>query len=128
MEFQMPDDGKSGSIYDNPNMPAIWMLNAQIPRTGQYVKESCSCWKSGCGEFDVFEVLDPGNKRCKSTVHAKDGLGHSNWFERPVDKTIKAVVMFLGSENVAHIKILGDNTDFPTSMSNDHLRSYCSTI
>lgn len=126
MEFQMPDDGTTGPTKLNPNMPAIWLLNARIPLTGQFVqKESCSCWKSGCGEFDLFEVLDPGNKRCKSTVHAQGGLGHSNWFERPVDKTIKAVVMFLGSENTAHIKIIDDNTEFPTSMTNDHLRSYC---
>jgi hypothetical protein len=30
--------------------PAIWMLNAQIPRTTQYGPSDCSCWESGCGE------------------------------------------------------------------------------
>lgn len=57
-EFQMPDDGTSGW---NQNMPAIWALNAKVPRTQQY--GACSCWDSGCGEFDIFEVLDPGNTR-----------------------------------------------------------------
>jgi hypothetical protein len=57
-EFMMPDDGASGW---NQNMPAIWALNSQIPRTEQY--GACSCWESGCGEFDIFETLDPGNTR-----------------------------------------------------------------
>lgn len=57
-EFQMPNDGTSGW---NQNMPAIWALNAKVPRTQQY--GACSCWDSGCGEFDIFEVLDPGNIR-----------------------------------------------------------------
>jgi hypothetical protein len=57
-EFMMPDDGTSGW---NQNMPAIWALNAQIPRTEQY--GACSCWASGCGEFDIYETLDPGNTR-----------------------------------------------------------------
>ena len=50
MEFSMPMDGTSGF---NADMPAIWMLNAQIPRTLQYGNAACSCWESGCGEFDV---------------------------------------------------------------------------
>jgi hypothetical protein len=57
-EFQMPDDGTSGS---NMNMPSIWGLNAQIPRTHQY--GSCSCWASSCGELDIFETLDSGNTK-----------------------------------------------------------------
>jgi hypothetical protein len=57
-EFIMPNDGTSGW---NQNMPAIWALNSQIPRTEQY--GACSCWKSGCGEVDIYEVLDPGNTR-----------------------------------------------------------------
>lgn len=47
MEFTMPMDGKTGF---NGDMPAIWMLNAKIPRTIQYGKAECSCWSSGCGE------------------------------------------------------------------------------
>ena len=122
----MPNDGNSGSAYDNANMPSIWLLNAKIPRTGQYVKETCSCWKSGCGEFDIFEVLDPGNTRCKSTVHSNDAVGHSDYFERPVDKTIKVVVIFTGSENKAHIKVLDDSTTFSSSMSTSQMKDFYS--
>jgi hypothetical protein len=56
-EFDMPTDN-SGSM--NADMPAIWLLNAQVPRCGQYVASECSCWTSGCGEFDIFEVLTTG--------------------------------------------------------------------
>lgn len=47
MEYSMPMDGTSGF---NADMPAIWMLNAQIPRTLQYGNAACSCWITGCGE------------------------------------------------------------------------------
>ena len=55
-EFSMPSD-TSGSAY-NQDMPAIWLLNAKIPRTLQYGDASCSCWKTGCGEMDLFEIFD----------------------------------------------------------------------
>ncbi len=119
-EFQMPSDGKKGAREEAPDMPAVWMLNANIPRTGQYLSPKCTCWKSGCGEFDLFEVLDPGNFRCKSTVHAKDGIGHPDWFRRPVDKTMKAAVVFTGGKG--YIKVLEDNADFPTAFSNADLQ------
>jgi len=32
------------------DQPAVWMLNANIPRTIEYGEASCSCWESGCGE------------------------------------------------------------------------------
>ncbi len=48
-EFQMPTDSSSSSSTTNYDMPAIWLLNAQIPRTLQYGDSSCSCWSSGCG-------------------------------------------------------------------------------
>ncbi len=47
VEFSMPMDEDSSF---NADMPAIWMLNAQIPRTLQYGNANCSCWESGCGE------------------------------------------------------------------------------
>jgi len=66
----MPDSGETGTNeYVPVNRPAIWMLNAQIPRTLQYGNADCSCWASGCGEFDIFEVLADGDKRMKSTLH-----------------------------------------------------------
>ncbi|KAF2836376.1 hypothetical protein M501DRAFT_980460 [Patellaria atrata CBS 101060] len=114
MEFSMPDDGRVGW---NENMPAIWTLNAQIPRTLQYGDASCSCWTSGCGEFDLFEVLDSGNTRCKSTYHGPvhNQGGDSNYFVRPTSKTIKAAMVM--HEGSIHIEILDDDTTFGASKS-----------
>lgn len=114
-EFGMPDSGEAAaSIYDPVNMPAIWMLNAQIPRTLQYGQADCSCWTSGCGEFDIFEVLAAGDTRCKSTIHGNIAGGDSDYFERPVTGTIKAAVL-LYKDNM-HIKIIDNSTDFGTTM------------
>lgn len=108
LEFDMPLSGKTGF---NMDMPAAWMLNAAIPRTQQY--GDCSCWKSGCGEWDIFEVLDSGNTRAKSTLHiGKDSGGESDYFERPTSKTIKAAVVFDGINSNGHIILLPDDTAF----------------
>lgn len=64
LEFSMPKDDTAGF---NADMPAIWMLNPQIPRTVQYGNGDCSCWKTGCGEFDVAETLSSGSMFMKST-------------------------------------------------------------
>ncbi|KAK6465162.1 protein precursor [Scheffersomyces coipomensis] len=56
-DFQMPNETSVPDWTANYNMPAIWLLNANIPRTAQYSSNvNCSCWRSGCGEFDIFEV------------------------------------------------------------------------
>ncbi|KAJ1327766.1 Cell wall protein [Microdochium nivale] len=119
-EFQMPDTGATGW---NKNMPAIWSLNAAIPRTGQY--SSCSCWKGdntspnsgGCGEADFFEVLASGDKKAKSTFHFANALGDSAWFARPVDKTIKIAAVFQSSSSTATIKVLDDSFNFSDSLT-----------
>lgn len=114
-EFGMPDSGEiATNIYDPVNMPAIWMLNAQIPRTLQYGQADCSCWTSGCGEFDIFEVLAAGDTRCKSTLHGNIAGGDSDYFERPVTGTIKAALL-LYKDNM-HIKIIDNSTEFGTTM------------
>lgn len=114
-EFSMPDSGESSvDIYEPVNMPAIWMLNAQIPRTLQYGNEECSCWSSGCGELDMFEVLAPGDTRAKSTLHGNKAGGDSNYFSRPVDAPIK-IGMILYDDNI-HIKILDSSVDFASIM------------
>lgn len=122
-EFMMPDDGTTGGAFTNANMPAIWMLNALIPLTGQYLSPECTCWKSGCGEFDLFEVLNPGNTKCKSTIHAKDGIGHSDYFERPTNAPIQAAVVLSGGKG--YIKIL-DSTSFPTSFTSEEIKGLAS--
>lgn len=117
LEFSMPSTGKTGF---NGDMPAIWLLNAQIPLTSQYGENpECSCWTSGCGEFDIFEILDSGNFRCKSTLHMAPAGGCSDYFERPTNGTIKAAVVFTGSNEVAHIQILDSSQRFDMTLSTE---------
>ncbi|WPH02498.1 Hypothetical protein R9X50_00536300 [Acrodontium crateriforme] len=116
-EFEMPHD--YAATGQNADMPAVWLLNAQIPRTAQYA--SCSCWSSGCGELDLFEVLSPGDDRCKSTLHSNIAGGDSDYFQRPVNQTMKAAVVFNG-ENI-HIKKLDDSYTFGTHMDTATINS-----
>jgi hypothetical protein len=118
----MPTTGKTGWDED---MPSVWILNALIPRTLQYGEASCSCWESGCGEWDIFEILDSGNTRAKSTVHTDVSGGESDYFDRPRDKTIKAAVVFDGEGNAGHIRILADDVDFGDAMSGEKIAAFC---
>lgn len=121
-EFSMPNDGTT-SGYD-ANMPAIWMLNAQIPRTLQYGSSDCSCWESGCGEMDLFEVLDSGSSRCKSAYHGANSGGNSDYFSRPENGTIKVAVV-LDNDKLT-IKLLDDSFGISSTLSSHtvaHLES-----
>ncbi|KAF1992603.1 hypothetical protein K402DRAFT_416249 [Aulographum hederae CBS 113979] len=114
-EFQMPHEGQTGWNLD---MPAMWLLNAQIPRVAQYPPTpGCSCWTSGCGEFDIVEVLDSGNKKCKSTLHSNLKGGDSDYIDRPVDSFMKLAVVMTGAE--IHIEVLDSSFDFGKTMSGD---------
>lgn len=123
-EFQMPLDGNTDAAT-NGDMPAIWMLNAQIPRTLQYGLAECSCWTTGCGEFDIFEVLAPGDLRCKSTLHGNINGGDSDYFKRPTESTIKAALI-LNGDNI-HIKQLSDDYEFGSSLDESSISDICST-
>lgn len=85
MEFSMPSDpgAKEGNQKDSP---AIWLLNAEVPRAAQY---GCSCWKSGCGEFDIVETLHSGSPYMKSTLHSNTPGGDSDFLARPTSGTMK---------------------------------------
>lgn len=117
-EFQMPLSGETGF---NADMPAIWLLNAKIPRTMQY--GDCSCWGSddtstgGCGEFDVYEVLASGDTKCKSTFHYTNSIGDSNYFDRPTDDYVKVAVVFNAASSTASIKVLDNSTTFSSSLT-----------
>lgn len=119
----MPLSGKTGF---NADMPAVWMLNAQIPRTEQY--GNCSCWESGCGEFDIFEVLDSGDEKTKSTWHGVNSLGDSDYFARPTSGTMKAAVVLDGSSSTAHIIVLDDSTSFDSTLTESTVAGYLSSI
>ncbi|KAI9668975.1 MAG: target of Sbf [Trizodia sp. TS-e1964] len=116
-EFSMPDDGKCTNLNDN--MPAVWMLNADIPRTLQYGTTDCqSCWKSGCGELDLFECLSCGNPRLVSCLHGGAHEGCSvDWFKRPSAATMKAIAIFTGDLQKAHIQVLDDSFVFGTTLT-----------
>ncbi|KAK9463522.1 putative TOS1-like glycosyl hydrolase-domain-containing protein [Lipomyces oligophaga] len=116
IEFQMPTDSDS-TADANVDMPAIWFLNGRIPRTQQY--GSCSCWQSGCGEFDAFEVLSTGSSYMTCTLHDWQGTGtqyggggSSDYFGRPTDATMKAAVIFDGADEQIFLVKLDDSTDF----------------
>lgn len=91
-------------------MPAVWALNDAIPHAAQY--NACSCWDSGCGEFDIFEVLSPGNKRCITAFHMDNDARSLDYFDRPVDKFIKVAAIFHGKSGSIAVKKLSDRVDF----------------
>ncbi|AMD20782.1 HDR040Cp [Eremothecium sinecaudum] len=129
-EFTMPHDN-SGS-GDNQDMPAIWMLNAKIPRTLQYGKATCSCWKTGCGELDLFEILNSGSDKLIAHVHSGQGDngnvygggGSQDYFTRPTTQSMKAAVIFAGDSKQIHIvKVDGD---FGDTLSSETVMSWLS--
>lgn len=121
--FKMPFDGNTGF---NGDMPALWALNGRIPRTGQY--SGCSCWKTGCGEVDIYEVLATGDDKCKSTFHLTNGAGSSDYFKRPADKYIKVAVVFCERTSSVAIKQLDDTFDFGSSLSDETVRNWIKTM
>ncbi|OBT69961.1 hypothetical protein VE03_00651 [Pseudogymnoascus sp. 23342-1-I1] len=125
LEFGMPSDATSGF---NADMPAVWLLNAQIPRTLQYGEASCSCWTSGCGEFDIAEVLISGDDRCKSTLHTNTPGGSSDYFTRPTSGTMKLAVIFNSADGTANIQKLSDDATFPSSLSADQVTTFLDSV
>lgn len=119
-EFEMPSASSSGN---NGDMPAVWMLNAKIPRTLQYGDASCSCWSTGCGELDLFEILSGGSDKCISHLHDQQGAngsgygggGSSDYFARPTSGSMKAAVVF--TEKEVHILEVDESFDSVLSSS-----------
>lgn len=118
-EFVMPHEDPNGFLADQS---AFWALNAKIPRTQQY--GGCSCWPE-CGEFDILETLANGDNKCKSTLHAgaRSG-GDSNYFDRPVTKSVKVAVVFDSASNSVSVKILDDSTVFGESLSAGDIQGF----
>lgn len=123
-EFQMPTDSSSSSSTTNYDMPAIWLLNAQIPRTLQYGDSSCSCWSSGCGELDAFEIVSSGSSKLISHIHdsqgatgSSGGAGSSDYFARPTSSTMKAAIIFNGDDQLIQIQVLDDDFEIASSLT-----------
>jgi hypothetical protein len=123
-EFAMPMDGQEGF---EGNQPAIWALNAKIPRTDQYGNASCSCWESGCGEFDIVEALIDGSPFLKSTLHDNTSGGDSDYIARPTSATMKLAVVFSSSSSTIHIQVLPDSTDFSPNFTAGELEGMCAS-
>ncbi|KAF4552586.1 PGA52-like protein [Elsinoe fawcettii] len=107
-EFTMPHGPNYGGPADD--MPAIWFLNGQNPRTTQYGPDQCKCWPS-CGEIDVFETLAPGETRAIAAIHGNEGFrgGNVDYFDRPTGAPLILAAVFMDSK--VHLKVL-DSFDF----------------
>jgi hypothetical protein len=101
------------------------MLNAQIPRTLQYGNPSCSCWKSGCGELDIAEALNPGSEFLKSTIHTNEPAGDSDYIMRPISETVKLGVIFSSANSTIHIVVLPTDTKFVATLSPGYIDGLC---
>lgn len=112
----------SGDTGFNGDMPAIWLLNAKIPRTQQY--GDCSCWNGGCGEADIFEVLTSGSTKAKSTFHFAESIGSSDYFTRPTSNYVKVAVVFQASTATASIKVIDDSTSFAAGLTGDQVATF----
>lgn len=131
-EFQMPEATEDSD--SNYNMPAIWFLNAKIPRASQYpTSYSCSCWNSGCGEIDIFEVMNTSTTDMLfSTIHDFQGTGLIDYglqadayFTRDTSGTMKGGVVF-GSNGTISIFMLDDMT-IPESVAASTVNGWFST-
>lgn len=118
-EFSAPTDTSDDSNSTNFNMPAIWLLNAQIPRTSQYpTNANCSAWASGAGEFDIFEVMNTTEpNHFYSTIHSfqgtsdlSTGLPNFGFLERTPNATMRGGVVF-GGDGTATV-FLSNGTSF----------------
>ncbi|RMD40065.1 hypothetical protein DV735_g5053, partial [Chaetothyriales sp. CBS 134920] len=125
LEFDMPYTGSTGF---NKDMPAVWMLNALIPRTLQYGTAECSCWETGCGEWDIFEVLESGRSEMIATFHGDDSIGESDYFARPGSgETMKAMVIMDGDSRGGRIVVLDAETEFDLFLDSDRVKDMMAT-
>jgi hypothetical protein len=131
IEFQMDHYQNHGTDQGLiSDAPAWWFLNAAIPRILQYGNDRnnipCSCWSTGCGEFDAFEVLGNGEERAKSTLHRQGNLegGDSNYFKRPVGYRTKFAVVWHYPNITA--MVLNDDFEFDASLSQNQIQQLVS--
>lgn len=120
--FKMPSDTSTGS-QTGTDMPAIWLLNAKVPRIGQYL--GISCWKSGCGELDLFEVLVNDYNKMVTALHDKqggNGGGSSDYIARPSDSVMKAVVIFYAGE--IHVQVVDSDYEFGSTLSSSQVSTW----
>ncbi|ODV79694.1 uncharacterized protein CANTADRAFT_50229 [Suhomyces tanzawaensis NRRL Y-17324] len=132
-EFTMPNDTTSDTSISNYNMPAIWLLNAHIPRTAQYsLDANCSCWRSGCGEFDIFEVKNTTQAgQLFTTIHDYQGTGDietgiqiDGFIPRKYNETVKGGVSFDSKGNT--VVWVSNSTSFGSTIKASDLNGWVS--
>lgn len=133
-EFNAPSDLREEDNVNktwNYDMPAIWLLNAQIPRTSQYpLNPNCSAWNSGAGEFDIFEVMNVTERNhFFSTLHdfqgtddIGTGIQNFGYLERTPGAVMKGGVVF-GEDGSASV-FLSNSTSLDSSISNNDLNDW----
>jgi hypothetical protein len=133
-EFQMPEETSDDeSSFEYYNMPAIWLLNDHIPRTSQYpTNANCSCWATGCGEFDIFEVMNTTEStHLYSTLHDYQGTGDigtgiqaRGYIERQTDSVMKGGVVFSADGKVT--VFMSDEITFSGNLTASDVTSWIS--
>lgn len=133
-EFNAPTDNSEENLVnktDTYDMPAIWLLNAQIPRTSQYpLNPNCSAWNSGAGEFDIFEVMNVTERNhFYTTLHDYQGtddigtgIQNHGYLERTPNATMLGGVVF-GEDGTASV-FLSNSTSLDSVISNSDLNSW----
>ena len=131
LEFMMPRAPGSGF---NVDMSAAWFLNAQIPRTLQYGNAACSCWISGCGEWDVFEILSAGSDFLTSTLHTWQGTGTQfggggcpDYIERPLTSYMKAAIIMSAATKKMNIVVLDSSVTFDSGLADSLVTGWSAT-
>ncbi|ODV87964.1 hypothetical protein CANARDRAFT_54981 [[Candida] arabinofermentans NRRL YB-2248] len=123
---------EDSTSYD---LSAIWLLNANIPRTAQYpTNGNCSSWNSGGGEFDIFETMNSTeNRHFYSTIHDFQGIGdigtgiqNYGYLERTPDSVMMGGVVF-GSDGVVSV-FLSNSTTFDSDLSSSDVSSWMSAV
>lgn len=135
-EFQMPpetlENSTSFGYYD---LPAIWLLNDHIPRTSQFPNNvNCSCWASGCGEFDIFEAMNGTQKNhLYSTFHTFQGIENLQvgiqsygYIPRDTVGTMRGGVVFDSDGNV--VSFMTNMTSFEDIVDAETVNSWLSSI
>jgi hypothetical protein len=127
MSFSMPYVGidADSTKFAPIDMPAIWMLNSKIVRTGQYNEEGCNCWPA-CGEFDVAEALTAGSSNMTASLHGNQGATPPDYLERSVSTTTLAVIFQSSTQSIQIQTVPSGSTfasSFPSSLTTDNINT-----
>lgn len=119
MPYVTPTDSKLS------NMPAIWLLNANLVNLVQYGGDTCSCWTSGCGELDIFEVIPGDYNSAVTQIHMSPdsnlNTGVDGVFARPFNEFI--TVALIMSDSSIRIQVVEDHDWSEDSLSQSEISS-----